>query len=479
MKEEEFKKESLSAESSEARDSAFDKKEIPGMFQGPVLPVLVKLSVPILFGMLFQILYNVVDTLWVSRIDLNDPSYVGGTGLIFPVVFFVIALGNGLSVGISSLVARAIGEKNREVLNRTAESGLVIALVLSAVSVLVMVFFGETFVRAMGAEGDYFVHGRDYLYYLVPTAVLMFLGNVFFGILQGEGLMKNVMVAMIIGTVANIALDPVFIFLLDMDVRGAAIATGLGQLLSVLYVLRIFVRGKTLVPVRWSLKNVEADLIRKIIVIGFPQALGMIIMSVAMILLNKLVIRVDVLALTAFSLCGRMEQLVLMPAFALGAAIITIVGQNSGRGNFDRVGLVVKSGYVTGMVSVFVLATLMILLARLIFSQFSGIPAVVDYAVHQTYVLEYTYLFALVGILNRSFFQAIGYPLPALFLTLLRVLIISIPAAYIYVDLFHTGIWGVWAGLGTGSLVSSVISYTWVNRMVRDLKSGKRQIRHV
>jgi len=85
--------------------------EIPGMFEGPVLGLLVRLSLPIFVGMVFQLLYAVVDTLWVSRIDPSDPSYVGGMGIIFPLVTLVIAVGSGVLIGTSSLVARAIGEK--------------------------------------------------------------------------------------------------------------------------------------------------------------------------------------------------------------------------------------------------------------------------------------------------------------------------------------------------------------------------------
>jgi Na+-driven multidrug efflux pump len=116
-------------------DSYLAKKEINGMFDGPIFKVLVKLALPIFFGMIFQILYGIVDTMWISRIDLNDPSYVGGVGIIFPLFFLVIALGSGILIGMSSLVARAIGEKNQYVINRTAESGLVVGLFLTTLLV--------------------------------------------------------------------------------------------------------------------------------------------------------------------------------------------------------------------------------------------------------------------------------------------------------------------------------------------------------
>lgn len=455
-----------------------EKKEVPGMFDGPVLPLLAKLSLPVLAGMVFQLLYNIVDTIWVSRIDLNDPSFVGGTGLIFPVIFFFMALASGVSVGISSLVARAIGEKNREVLNKIAESGIIIAIILSLVCMGTVYGFGSQIVSAMGAEGDYYKHGLDYLLWITPVALFAFMENVFFGIFQGEGLMKHMMVAMIVGTVINIVLDPVFIFALNLDVRGAAIATGLAQFISLIYALSIFVAKKTLVPISWSIKNVRLEIIKKIIVIGLPQAMGQITMSIAFLLLNRLVVSLDPLAMTAYSLCGRLDQIVLMPSFALAAAMITIVGQNAGRGNLKRADHAVKVGYAAGFIVVLSFAIIMIVLARYIYPLFSNIDEVVNYAVRQTYTVELFFSLAVVGIINRSVFQAIGYPLPAFFITLMRVLLISVPAAYLYVGVLEMGIYGVWFGMATGIVASFVISLIWVRSVMRGLLNGTRKIRH-
>lgn len=454
------------------------RREVPGMFEGPILPLIARLSLPVLAGMLFQLLYNIVDTIWVSRIDLNDPSFVGGTGLIFPVIFFFMALASGVSVGVSSLVARAIGEKNREVLNKIAESGLIMAIILSIICMGTVYGFGPQIVRAMGAEGDYYKHGLNYLLWVTPVALFAFVGNVFFGIFQGEGLMKHMMVAMIIGTVVNIVLDPVFIFALNLDVRGAAIATGLAQFISLIYALSIFAAKKTLVPISWSISNVRLEIIKKITVIGLPQAMGQITMSIAFLLLNRLVVSIDPLAMTAYSLCGRLDQIVLMPSFALAAAMITIVGQNAGRGNLKRADHAVKVGYAAGFVVVFSFAIVMIALARFIYPLFSNIEEVVNYAVRQTYTVELFFSLAVVGIINRSVFQAIGYPMPAFFITLMRVLIVSVPAAYLYVGVFNMGIYGVWFGMATGIVLSFIVSLVWVRYVMRGLLNGTREIRH-
>ncbi len=454
----------------------FKKKEIKGIYEGPILPVLIKLSLPILAGMFFQLVYNVTDTMWISRIDITDPSYVGGAGIIFPVIFLAIAVSNGILVGISSLVARGIGEENIKIINLTTESGLFIAILLAVLIISAGYIFDVKLVGLLGAEGDYRIHALEYLRYIIPAAALMFILSVFNGILQGEGLMKYVMISMIIGTVGNIILDPVFIFLLDMEVKGAALATVIAQVFSVIYAISVFTRNKTLVKVEWKLSNIDSSFVKRIISIGFPQSLGQILMAVSFLIFNRIVISIDPLALTAFSLCGRFDQAVLIPIFALGAAVITLIGQNAGRGNFNRVKLIWRSSLLSAVAVVIFAATIMIVFAPKIYSFFSSNSQVVWYSVTQTRLLEYSFIFAAAGILSRSFFQAVGLPVPALIITLLRLIIIAVPAVYIYVYILDMGMYGVWFGLLTGNSIAAFISYFWTSSVINKLERGTLKI---
>ncbi len=453
--------------------------EIPGMFEGPIRPVLLKLSIPMFAGMIVQVVYNVTDTFWVARIDLADPSYMGGTAIVFPLIFFFMALGNGLTVGVSSLVARAIGEKNTKILNTTAESGMLISLVLSVLSLAIILPFAPQILKMLGAEGDYYVHGLEYLRYIIPAGPVIFFAMIFQGILQGEGLMKYVMNAMLIGTILNIVLDPVFIFLLKLDVRGAAIATVIAQIAAMIYMVNVFVRNKSSVKIDWAVSNIKVRTIKDIAAIGLPQSFAMIIMSLSFFIFNRIVISIDELALTAFALCGRFEQIMLMPAFALGAAIVTIIGQNSGRGNFERMRSTMKEARLLGLISVGVITALMVAFAPWIFKPFTDVEKVLWYAVMQYRVLGVSYLAALLGITGRSFFQAIGYPLPALFLTLLRLVLVTIPVMLILINVFGMGMWGVWLGLASGSVVSMVVAIIQVNSAINRLESGKMKLHKV
>ena len=451
---------------------ASGQRPLPDMFEGPVLRLLARLASPIFFGMLFQLLYNITDTIWVSRIDLADPSYVGGTGIVFPFLFMAIALSQGIVVGTSSLVARAIGEENRKVLDKTAESGLAVGVVVAVAIAIPTYIFAGDILLLLGAQGDYLVHGLEYLRFIVPAGVLLFMSSTFMGILQGEGMMKYVMIAMIIGTAGNIILDPIFIFTLKLGVRGAALATTMAQGLAVSFILSVFIRRKTQVQVHWRLADIDGGTIRKILAVGLPQSAGMILMALSFLFFNRVVVAIDPLALTAFALCGRLDQAVLMPIFAIGAALITMIGQNAGRGNFERVREIWWKSLLTAMGLVVLAAAAMFALAPRIYPFFSDIDQVVRYAVLQTRIVEFTFVFAVIGILSRSFFQAIGYPLPALLITTSRLLLLAVPAMILYVYVFDLKIYGVWLGIITGNVLAAGMSALWISVTLRRMQRG-------
>ncbi len=463
----------------EEKEIAKGFKDIPGMFEGPVLPVLIRLAVPMLAGMVVQLLYNITDTIFISRIDMSDPSLVGGVGIIFPVMFLAMALAGGLMTGTSSLVARAIGEKNYAVLDLVSESGMAVALFFSLIIAVASYAFDEQIVSLLGATGSYADNALAYIRFVIPAAVSAFIAHVLLGILQGEGQMKYIMNVMIIGTVLNIILDPVFIFLLGWGVAGAAAATSVAQTIGLLYAFYPFVKRKVSVRIHWKAGNIRPSVIGKILSIGFPQSLGMMLMSVSFLFLNRIVVDIDPLALTAFSLCGRFDQAVLMPSFALGSAVITIMGQNGGRGNYGRLGKTWLTAVAAGAVSVTVMATVMVVLAPWIYRFFTDIPEVIHYAVLQTRIMEYTFVMAMVAIIGRSAFQAVGYPLPALVVILLRLVLIAVPAAYFFVYILDLGVYGVWYGLIAGGFVSMVVSVLWLRRILGQITSGKREFRRV
>lgn len=465
----------------------FEKSEIKGMYAGPLPPVIMKLAMPILLGMVFQLFYTIVDTAFINFIDSKNPAILGGTGYIFPVLFIAMALGNGLSVGLSALVAKGIGEKDNNIIYKTAESGLFIALIISLFIYIFGYAFSEQIIHGLGATGDYYTYGHDYFIYILPIAGLMFFGSVLGGILQGEGLMKKFMKYMIIGTVLNIILDPIFIFEsidlklfvipgFGLGVKGAAIATVIGQFVSFIYLLSIFLRKQTLIVIEWKWSHITPKTVKRIIQIGFPQSFGQLIMSAAFIAMNMIATHIDPMIVTSSSLVGRIEQLVYMPIFAIAAATITIVGQNIGRNNLERVEKTWKMSMLISGGIVLITSSLFYIFAYKIYGAFDQSAIVTEYAVTQTRIIMPFMLVSVVVIITRSVYQAIGYPVPGLVLTSLRFFIIVIPAMYINVYLLDLGFRGMLYAHITAMLSTAVIATFWMKSSMKKLKAGTLNI---
>jgi putative MATE family efflux protein len=447
-------------------------KDIPGMFDGNMYKLLVRLSLPILTGMVVQIIYTVTNTFFISLIDKSDPSYIGGTGMVFPLLFLAMALASGMMTGVGSVVARAIGEKNHESLNKAAESSLILGVGLALVIMVCGYIWAEPLVKTLGAHGDYYKHGLTYLKWSLPFAGLMIAMHSIAGIFQGEGKMKYIMVTMLLGTVINVVLDPVFIFVLKFGVKGAALASVIAQSVSFLYALVKLQSKDNIVRIEWRLDNISSKLVKDIAFIGFPMAVGQMAMAISILFFNHILIKIDQQAMAAFTLVGRFDQGVLMPVFALSSAMITVVGQNIGRGNIGRVRIAWRSGLVLSGTVVLFLASIHILIAPFLYRFFSDVPTVIYYCVLQTRVLELSFICAVFGIIGRAVFQAIGYPLPALALTIIRTLAIGFPFAYFFTFTLNMHANGVYYGMLVGNIATAIVGLLWISFVIKRLENG-------
>ncbi len=454
-----------------------DQSNREEILSGKIIPMLLKLAVPILIGMVVQLIYNVTDTLWLGRIDLNDEGIVGGTGLVFPVVFMALGLANGLQTGVSAHTARSIGKDDELEISKVPTNALFLAGILIFVVMVPTFIWSKQILLAMGATGSFFEHGHTYFRAIIPAAIAMFLSSVLNGVLQGEGRMKHVMIAMVIGTVSNLILDPIFIFPLGLGVKGAAYATVIAQLGALIYSIWVFKKHKatTLFRIKKSFFNWKT--VYEILSIGAPQVITFSIMVFSIVILNKLVVGIDPQAMTAFSLVSRFDSVQFIPILALSSAMVTAVGQNYGAKNLRRIRRIWRTAAVLAGVMSIMMALLLIIFAPYIFPFFTGIDTVVDYSVRQIRTVNIFFTAAVFGILARSVFQGINNPIPALLLTLLRLVIITIPIAFILVKKMGMGVEGVWYGMIAGCIIAGCSSYIWVEKVLKcEIRKSEKDI---
>jgi len=456
------------------------------MFDGPLGSLFIRLAAPMFLGMLFNLGYTTADTLFVSAMDRSNPAIIGGIGLVFPMMFVAIALASGVMIGVSSLVARAIGERNREVLNRVADSGLALAVGIGSLLVIGGYLLSRWFVvDLMGADAAYAFYALEYFRWILPGLGLMIVFHVLVGVVQGEGLMKHLMVNMIAGNLLNILLDPFFILErvgvlpgLGLGVRGAALATIIAQTLAGFYLIGVFVAGRTTVPVAWSPRHIRLPIIGQIVMVGLPGALSQALLAFTFLIVNRILMDIDPLSVTAATLCGRIDQIIIMPILALSTAQLTIVGQNIGRGRLDRARRAWRTGVALAMSATLAAATLLVAAAPWIYRAFTADPAVLSYAVRQTRMVEYSFVMAAAAMMARSVFQAVGRPWPGLIITFLRMIGLMVPFVFVFVYILDWGIYGVWGGMIVGNGLGMALSLGWVRVFWEKVSSGRSDYVH-
>lgn len=453
-------------------------KEVHGMFDGAIMPLLLRLSIPFFISNFINLFYLIIDTYFITLIDKGSTSLMSGTGLVFPVYFLFMAFSMGLSIGTGALVARGIGEKNDKVIESAADSGLLISFILIALMIIPGYLFGDDIIRLLaGTElsEEAIRNGTRFFYGLLPGLGILLAGGVLMGTLQGEGLTKYIAAASIISAVLNVALDPVLIFWLDMGVAGAGMATTLAIALTAIYVIGIFVKNKSSIPIKWNILNARRDLMREIVRIGSLQSLGMISMALTFMFLNNLVSSISQDAMNSWALCGRTDQLILIPAFAISGATITMVGQNYGRNNLSRVMEIYRWNLLFAMALVVLLAVVYNIFANELFEVFSTVSGVIEAGVRQVRFLSFTFVGVSTMMISAATFQATGRPIPALVITIVRLGLIAIPLAYLLVHVAGMEMIGVFIGLGIANIAAIPLSWGWAHAHLSTL-SFKRSV---
>jgi putative MATE family efflux protein len=270
------------------------------------------------------------------------------------------------------------------------------------------------------------------------------------------------MFAAIIATVSNCGLDPLFIFTMGLGVRGAGLATVVSQLIAGIYILRLFLTGKTRTPAGWRRTCIQLDVVRRIALVGFPQAAGQLSLSVGYFFFNRMLLGIDPRAVAAFSVCVRFEQIILIPILSIGTAVITMVGVNFGAGRYERIRAIWRNALFLELILVSVIVSILIGWAPAFYSLFSDVPEVTNYAVRQTRIVTPSYLMVAVVVLVRTLFQGLGRPLAGVVGNLLRGVCIAVPAALLYTHALKGGVAGVWYGIATANILTAGISLIWL-----------------
>ena len=398
----------------------------------PIGKLLANMAGPVMISMLFQALYNIVDSVFVAKLSQDAMNAVS---LAFPLQMLCIAFSVGTGVGINALLARSLGEKNQVAVNRAAGTGLFLVLCTAAVFMLLGFTLAEPFFRLQTANEQIIAYGRDYVMICIGGSLGIFVQVYGERLLQATGRTNLSMIAQIAGAVCNIVLDPILIFGLlgfpRLEVAGAAIATVVGQFVGAILGLVLNHTKNPEVQLRAASIRPHGATIRDIYAVGIPSIIVQSIGSVMMFGMNRILISFTEAATAVFGAYFKLQSFIFMPVFGINNAVLAISAYNYGARKPERITSVIKYGILG--------ATAMMLLGTVLFLAFPDVlldffnPDAETLAVGEPAlrIMCIPFLAAGVCIIFNGVYQGLGKSQYSMYVSMTRQLIVLIPVAYL------------------------------------------------
>ena len=444
-------------------DAAQEKKENK-MGTMPVNKLLINMSLPMLISMLVQALYNIVDSIFVSRIDENALTAVS---MAFPIQSLMIAIGVGTGVGVNALLSRSLGEKDYEKADKTATNGIFLSLLSYLVFLIIGIFATTPFYLSQTNDGQIVGYGKQYLTIICCCSFGMYTQFIFERLLQSTGRTFQTMITQGTGAVINIILDPIFIFgyfgVPRMGVAGAAVATVLGQVIA--GILAIIINVKKNTDINLHLKGFVPDIkiIGQIYQVGIPSIIMQAIGSVMTYGMNKILITFSSTAVAVFGVYFKLQSFVFMPVFGLNNGMVPIIAFNFGAGKRERMVQTLKFSifYAVGLMAVGVL--IFQIFPVPLFALFDASQSMLAIGVPALRIISFSFLFAGFGIVCGSLFQALGNGVYSMIVSIARQLVVLLPAAYLLSLLGEVS--SVWWAFPIAELMSFAVTIFFLIRI--------------
>jgi len=442
------------------------KKTNKNLTTGDIKKQLLRLTWPMLMGMVGMVVFHLVDTYFIGKLGVHQLAAIG---FAFPVVMFINGLSQGIGIGTSSLISRNIIIEHRDNVKMMASRALLMGVIIVLIFVVAGILTIEPLFRALGATHEVLGYIKDYMWiwYLgVPFVIVPMVGN---NIVRATGDTFTPGMLMVASAVINVILDPLLIFGLgpfpEMGIKGAALSTVIARGVSLSIILFVLIHREKLLTLYFG--RVRDILItwKKVLYIAGPAALGMLITPLSLGFITKIIAGFGEEAVAAFGVASRVEMFVLMVIASLGSVMIIFIGQNFSKKKFSRI---FKSLTYSALFSMFwgvLVFIIFLFFSKAIASVFTDNAEVIEITRKFFLIVGASYGFQGLVMLGTASFNGINKPYPAAFMAIFRMLILYVPLAWIGSKLFAiTGVF--WAGF-TANVVVGIISFMYLYRTLK------------
>jgi putative MATE family efflux protein len=415
--------------------------------------------------MAIQTIYTIVDMIYIGRLG---GEAIAAVAFNMPLLFFVLGLSMGLGSGVTASIARFIGASDKINADNSAEHALLMASIISVIMVMFGLLYGKQMLVILGTTPELINIAWSYLRIITVGLFFMVFSGFFRSILAGEGDMKTPMIISATGTILNIILDPIFIFVLGFGVPGAAIATVISQaIVFSIFIYLFLIKEHTYVTFRMRDFSFSKYIIYDIIKVGVPASMAMIIMSLGQAVFNKILVSYSAYSVAAFQIGGRIDVVLFLPIMAIATALTTLVGMFYGAKDFENVKFIIKYGMLRSVFITTIGSIIIFIFAPLIVKGFSNEPEIQQTAV--TYLRLIVFIYPLISIAMTSgrVMQGLGLGVPMLVTTIIRVLGVSVPLALIFNYVLHKPIEWMWYAMMIATVIAVTTAGLWLRFVLK------------
>lgn len=436
------------------------------MKEKPVLPLVLSMSMPMVLSMLVTSLYNIVDSYFVARISEEAMTALS---LVYPLQILENSIAVGFGIGVNAAAAYYLGAERSETANDTVSAGVFLSAVHGLVMTLFFVVTASPFLKIFTGDITILEYGKTYSYIVFTFTIPYFIGITFEKIFQAEGQMVVSMVSMIIGCVVNIILDPLMIFGVGpfprMGVVGAALATGIGQVISLLVYIIIYFRKPLPLKLRFRREMLNKNLCKRIYSVGIPASINMALPSLLITALNGILAVFSAAYVLVLGIYFKLQTFIYLTANGIVQGIRPIVGYNYGAKEYRRVDMVFKTALRLAL-AVMLAGTIICLAASsALIGIFTDNADTIRIGQTALRIICLGFTVSAVSVTVSGVLEGLGQGKLSLVISLMRYIIIIIPAAFLLSRLF--GAVGVWHAFWISELITALASWFLYQRKIK------------
>lgn len=442
-----------------------NEKKMNKMGTVPVKKLILSMGIPMIVSMVFQAVYNIVDSAFVSNMKSDGEAALNALTLAFPVQMLMIAFSIGTGVGANALLSKSLGQRENEKVNKTAGNSVFLGMIMFAAFVIFGIFGTEPYIKSQTSDPEIIQMAVSYL----RICCILSIGSVFFAIyeklLQSTGRSIFSTIAQIGGALTNIVLDPIMIYGLfgcpKLGVKGAAYATVIGQCVSFVMALIFHLKFNKEISNNFKYLYPSAEIIKEIYSIGLPAIIAQALMSVMTYGMNIILGSISTSMVTAYGLYYKIQQFILFAAFGLRDAITPVISFNYGMKSKSRIKAGIKYEMIYAFVIMIAGLVLLEIFAVLLSDIFGLSGETRQMCIYAIRIISISFIFAGANIAFQGIFQALDSGIESLVVSICRQFLFILPVAWIfsYIIIHFSGSsWLVWITFPIAEIVSAFIA---------------------